>query len=144
MEKDFEKKVFYRAFMTCFFAGLIGTVLCIIYDLFFVETLHFPLSSMINVSTLIFSINILFPLIGAFYYWSVKFAKCGEVAYVALVTVLSVLILLKIQTFQRTDNAVINIQFRWLSSGIIVILALLAVIAVPLLYRSRKFDEYVL
>lgn len=144
MEKDFEKTTFYRAYMTCVFAGLIGTVLCMIFDLAFVQFMDFPLSSIINVSTLIFVINIAFLIIGAVYYWSVKFGRGGEFIYSGLFVLITIFMLLKISAFQRTADAVINTQFRWLSSGIIFILGMLAAIAVPLLYRSRKFDEYVL
>ncbi|MEP6724811.1 MAG: hypothetical protein ABJC98_03295 [Bacteroidota bacterium] len=144
MEKDFEKTMFYRSFMTCVFAGLIGTVLCMFYDLAFVQIMNFPLSSIINVSTLIFAVNVTFLVVGALYYCSVKFARLGEIIYIALFILITAFMLLKIQGFQRTGDAVINTQFRWLSSGIIIILGSLAAIAVPFLYRSRKFDEYVL
>jgi hypothetical protein len=144
MKKDFEKTTFYRSFMTCVFTGLIGTVFCMFYDLAFVQIMNFPLSSIINVSTLIFAVNITFLVVGTLYYWSVTLVKHGETVYIALFILITAFMLLKIQGFQRTDNAVINTQFRWLSSGIIIILGALAAIAVPFLYRSRKFDEYVL
>ncbi len=144
MKPDFEKTIFYRSYMTCVFAGLIGTVLCMIYDLTFVQVMRFPLSSIINVSTLIFAINLIFLVIGACYYWSVKFLPFGEIIYVIVFLVLTIVFILMLQKFQRTDDSVINGKFRWLSSGIVVILGLLAAVAVPLLYRSKKFDEYVL
>jgi hypothetical protein len=144
MKKDFEKSMFYRSFMTCVFAGLIGTVLCMIFDLVFVQVMRFPFSSIINVSTLIFTINIVFLVIGALYYWSVKFSIGGETVYIILFVLLTAFMLMKIQRYDRSTNVVINTQFRWLSSVITLILGGLAAIAVPLLYHSRKFDEYVL
>jgi hypothetical protein len=144
MEKDFQKNIFYRSFMTCVFAGLIGTVLCMFYDLAFVGIMKFPLSAIINVSTLIFAINIVFLAIGMLYYVAVALLKNGEAVYIALLIIITGLLLWKIQSFQRTDNAAINTQFRYLSSGIIVILGLLAAVIVPWLYRNKKFDEYVL
>lgn len=130
--------------MTCVFAGLIGTVLCMIFDLVFVQVMRFPFSSIINVSTLIFTINIVFLVIGALYYWSVKFSIGGETVYIILFVLLTAFMLMKIQRYDRSTNVVINTQFRWLSSVITLILGGLAAIAVPLLYHSRKFDEYVL
>jgi len=144
MEKDFQKTIFYRSFMTCVFAGLIGTVLCMFYDVAFVQMMKFPLSAIINVSTLIFAVNIIFLVIGVLYYTAIALLKNGEAIYITLLILITALALWRIQGFQRTDNATINMQFRWLSSGIIVILGLLAFIAVPLLYRNKKFDEYVL
>lgn len=144
MTKDFEKSTFYRAFMTCVFAGLAGTVFCMIYDLSYVQLTKFPFSSIINVSTLIFGINIIFLIIGALYYWSLKFSKPGEITYTILFAFITIFMLVKVQHFQRSNNAVINTQFRWLASGIIITLGALSAIAVPLLYHSKKFDEHVL
>ena len=143
MKKDFEKTAFYRSFMTCVFAGLIGTVLCMIYDLAFVGITGFPFSSIVNVSTLIFAINILFLIVGMVYYWSARLIKSGEIVYIVLFAVLMVFALVKIQGSHRSPDAMISAQFKWLSSGIVLILGLLA-LAVPALYRSRKFDELVL
>jgi len=144
MEKDFEKTIFYRSFMTCVFAGLIGTVLCMFYDLAFVQIMKFPLSAIINVSTLIFAINIIFLVIGVLYYGLITSSRYGETAYITVFILITAFLLWKIQGFQRTDIPSINIQFRYLSSGIVIILGVLASIAVPFLYRSKKFDEYVL
>ena len=60
MEQEFRKSVFYRALMTSVFVGIIVTLLTLFFDLIFVESLHFPLSSIINVSSLIFAVNFLF------------------------------------------------------------------------------------
>ncbi|MEP6750820.1 MAG: hypothetical protein ABJB86_24005 [Bacteroidota bacterium] len=144
MAKDFEKTVFYRSFMTCVFAGLIGTLICMIFDLTFVQIMKFPLSSIVNVSTLIFAINIVFLFIGVLYYGLLTSSRYGEAVYVSILILITGFLLWKIQGFQRTDNPAINIKFRWLSSGIIVILGTLASIAVPVLYRNKKFDEYIL
>ena len=144
MEQDFKKTIFYRSFMTCVFAGLAGTVLCMFYDLAFVQMMKFPLSAIINVSTLIFAINIVFLVIGMLYYTAVALLKNGEPVYITLFILVTAFLLWKIQGFKRTDNPVINTQFRYLSSGIVIILGLLAAVIVPVLYRNKKFDEYVL
>jgi len=144
MEKDFQKSIFYRSYMTCVFVGLIGTVLCMMYDLFFTEVLQFPLSAIINVATLIFAVNIVFLVIGALYYGAVKFSKAGETVFIVLFLLLTVFFVWKMQGVHRTDNPAVNVQFRYLSSGIIIILGLLTAIGIPFLFHNRKFEEYVL
>ncbi len=144
MDNDFPKTTFYRSFMTCVFAGLAGTVLCMFYDLAFVQVMKFPLSAIINVSTLIFAINIIFLVVGMLYYTAVALLKNGEPVYIGLFVLITVFLLWKIQGFNRTENPLINTQFRYLSSGIVIILGLLAAVFVPMLYRNKKFDEYVL
>ena len=130
--------------MTCIFVGLIGTVLCMFYDLFFTEVLKFPLSAIINVATLIFAVNIIFLVIGALYYSAVKFSKAGETAFTILFLLLTGFFVWKMQGFRRTDDPSVNVQFRYLSSGIIIILGLLTAVGIPFLFHNRKFEEYVL
>ncbi len=144
MEKDFEKTIFYKSFMTCVFVGLIGTILCMLYDLFFTEILKFPLSAIINVATLIFTINIVFLVIGALFYWFIRMSKSGETIFIILFILITAFFVWKIQGVQRTDSNAINIQFRYLSSGIVIILGLLTVVGVPYLFHNKKFEEYVL
>lgn len=144
MEQDFKKPVFYRAFMTSVFVGIIITVIAMIYDLSFKENTGFPYSVIINVSTLIFGINIFFLVIGTIYYWCVKASKVGEIIFIALFVFLTVLVLIKIKGIQRTNDAFLNMEFRELFSGIIIIVGIGVAIMVPLLYHSKKFEENVL
>lgn len=144
MEKDFQKTVFYRSFMTCVFVGFAATVLSMCYDLFFVEFLKFPFSAIINVATLIFAVNLAFLVIGFLFYSCIAAAKHGETFYTILMITTTAFFVWKIQAVHRTDNTVINMQFRYLATGIILILGILAAVAVPLLFHNRKFEEYVL
>ena len=144
MEKDFQKTVFYRSFMTCVFVGFAATVLAMGYDLFFVEFLQFPFSAIINVATLIFAVNLAFLVIGFLFYACLAASKKGETLFTVLMITATVFFAWKIQGVHRTDNTAINTQFRYLATGIILILGVLAAVAVPLLFHNRKFDEYVL
>lgn len=144
MEKDFERTVFYKSYMTCVFVGLIGTVLCMIYNLFFTQVLHFPLSSIINVATLIFAVNILFLLVGAIYYWFVSMKGKGEWIFAGLFLLLTVIGIWRLQYFHRSDIPKVNIQFHYEASGIVLMLGLLAAVGIPLLFHNKKFAEYVL
>ncbi|MEO6315548.1 MAG: hypothetical protein ABIU63_16065 [Chitinophagaceae bacterium] len=144
MEKEFEKSIFYKSFMTCVFVGLMGTVLCMLYDLFFTEVLHFPLSAIVNVATLIFAINIVFLVIGTLFYGFIKVSKSGETFFTVLFVLITGFFLWKIQGVQRTDNSAINTQFRYLSSGIVLILGLLTAVGIPYLFHNKKFETYIL
>jgi hypothetical protein len=50
----------------------------------------------------------------------------------------------KMQGVHRTDSDLVNLQFKYLSSGIIIILGLLASVVVPFLFHNKQFDKYVL
>jgi len=115
-----------------------------IYDLSFKENTGFPFSVIINVSTLIFGVNIFFLAVGAIYYWCVKISRVGEIFFIALFLFLTILVLIKVRSIQRTDNAVLNIEFRQLLSGIIIIVGVGVSLVIPVLYHNKKFEEYVL
>jgi hypothetical protein len=113
------------------------------YDLFFVEYLSYPLSAIINVATLIFGVNLIFIIIGFLYYGFLTFSRYGERIYIVVFILLTGFLILKIQGVHRTDNDLVNMQFRYLSSGIIIILGLLASVAVPFLFHNKQFNKYV-
>lgn len=144
METDFKKSIFYRALMTCVFVGIVGTLLTMFLDLFFVESLHYPLSNIINVSTLIFGVNLIFLVIGFIYYGFISMSRRGELVYIVLLLLTTAFFIWKMQGVHRSDNDEVNHQFQLLSSGVILILGLLASVVVPVLYHNRKFEEHVL
>ena len=130
--------------MTCVFAGLMGTLLTMFLDLFFVESLDFPLSNIINVATLIFGVNLIFLVIGFLFYGFNASMKHGETIYIIVFVLITGFFTWKMQGVHRSDNDVINHQFRLLASGVILILGLLASVVVPILFHNKKFDKYVL
>ena len=144
MEKDFQKTIFDRSLMTCVFVGIMGTLLCMFYDLFFVEYLKYPLSTIINVATLIFGVNLIFLVIGFLFYGFITFSWYGERIYMIVFILITVFFTWKIQGVHRTNNDLVNLQFKYLSSGIIIILGLLASVAVPFLFHNKKFNKYVI
>ncbi len=143
MEEDFKKTIFDRSLMTCVFVGIIGTLLCMFYDLFFVEYLKYPLSTIVNVATLIFGVNLVFLVIGFLYYGFITFSRYGERIYIIVFILMTGYFIWKIQDVHRSDNDLVNLQFRYLLSGIIIILGLLASVAVPFLFHNKQFNKYV-
>ena len=144
MENDFQKSLFYRSLMTCVFVGIVGTLLTMFLDLIFVESFHFPLSDIINVSTLIFGVNLIFLVIGFMFYGFLASSKFGEIIYIIVFVLITAFLIWKMQGIHRSDDDEVNHQFRLLSSGLILIMGLLASVAVPVLFHNKKFDEHVL
>jgi len=143
MEKDFQKSIFDRSLMTCVFVGIMGTLLCMFYDLLFVEYLNYPLSTIINVATLILGVNLIFLVIGFLFYGFITFSKYGERIYIIVFILITGFFIWKMQGVHRTDNDLVNLQFKYLLSGIIIILGLLASVAVPFLFHNKQFNKYV-
>ena len=144
MENEFKKTIFYRALMTSVFVGIFGTLLTMVYDLVFVEYLKFPLSAIINVASLIFAVNIAFLVIGFLYYGFITSFPKGNMLYIAIFVLLTIFFTWKAEGVHRTDDYAVNLQFRHLLSGIIIIMGILAAFAVPYLYHNKRFEENVL
>ena len=144
MDYDFPKSVFYRTFMTSVFVGLAATIVTILYDYIFVKIFGFPLSAIINVASLIFAVNIVFLLVGILYYIFIATFKKGDMFYILLFVLITVFLAWRSEHANRTDNYAVNMQFRQLLSGIVIIMGIMAAFLVPYLYHSKKFEDTVL
>jgi hypothetical protein len=144
MENDFQKSIFCRSMLTALFVGIFTTLLTMIYHITFVDMLNFPLSAIINVATLIFFVNLLFLVIGFIYYGFISTFKKGDVFFIIVFILLTVFLVWKTEGVDRTDDPALNIQFRTLLSGIIIIMGISASLAIPFLFHNRKFEKYIL
>ena len=141
---DSRKSLFYRAFMTSVFTGIFVTLATMFYDLAFVEYMKYPLSAIINVSSLIFGVNLVFLVIGAVYYFFLHYFKKGDTFFIVLFVLLTAFLVLKAWAIHRTDDVNVNSQFHYLLSGIIIITGIGAFFVIPYLFHSKKFEEHVL
>ena len=133
-----------KTLLTALFAGMIATVLCMIYNIVYRDETRFPLSDLINVSSLIFVVNIFFLLIGVVYYGLVKAMRKGELVFIALFVLLTVVLAWRALYVHRSDDPVLNQEFHNLLLGVVVIMGVFASLGIPLLYHSKKFQEGVL
>jgi len=142
METDFKKGPFYRSLMVAVFLGILTTLLTMFYDLVFVDVFKFPLSAIINVASLIFAVNLIFLIIGPIYYAFIAFFKKGDTFYTIVFILLTVFFVWKAEGAHRTDDHLVNMQFRNLLAGIIILIAISALL-IPVLYHSKKFEKFV-
>jgi positive regulator of sigma E activity len=143
MEQDFPKTTFYDAMMTSVFVGFFATIICLAYDLVFRSETGYPLTSLINVSTIIFSVMLIFLVIGVIYYGLIAAFKKADIVFILLFLLLAVLFSWMTGTVHRSDNPEFNTEFKDLLLGIIII-AGAACVCIPLLYHNKKFREMVL
>jgi hypothetical protein len=143
MNYEVPKSTFYRSLMTGLFVGIVDTLLCLLFNLFFRESTHFLPTSIVNVASLIFFINLLFPLIGIVYNFFLRSFKKGDVLFAIVFIVLTVLCVWGISLVQRSNNPTENSEFHTLALVIALVLGLSAAFLLPFLYHNRKFEEYV-
>jgi hypothetical protein len=140
---DFPKSTFYKAMITGFFVGFFATVVCLIYNITYRGITGFPLSSLINVSSIIFLVNLLFPVIGIVYYGFLTAFKKADIAFTGVFAIVTALSVWGAEVAHRTDDHLINGEFRTLLLGIVLILGVSTLI-IPLLFRNKTFQEAVL
>ncbi|MGZ3914304.1 MAG: hypothetical protein ACXVB3_11275 [Flavisolibacter sp.] len=141
---DFKKSLFTRAMLTGLFVGIIATLFCLFYDVIFRESTRFDLGPLINVSTLIFAVNLIFFVIGILYYGFLKAFKKGDLVFIIVFVLLTLFLVWKAAGVHRSDDQTLNAQFRQLLGGVIIIMGLGASFLIPFLFHNKKFEEYVL
>ena len=143
METPHVHSRFYRAMLTAVFSGIMATVLCLAYDIFYRDATGFSPSGFITVSSIIFIVNIIFLVAGVIYaIFLQSFKKADLIFDVVFVLLIAFLIWVTLGV-QRTPIHQEAVQFRGLFIGILVIIGL-GMIAIPVLYHNRKFENSVL
>ena len=107
---DFPKSKFYRAMMTGFFVGFIATFVCLAYNIVYRDSTGFPLNGFINVSSIIFAVNILFPIIGIIYYGFISSFKKADILFVILVLLLTAFFVWRTELILRTNDHFLKIS----------------------------------
>jgi hypothetical protein len=144
MNYDFKQSTFSKTLLTSVFVGFIATILCLIYNIIYRESTGFQLSDVINVSTLIFGVNLIFVVIGLVHFILLKNFKKGEIIFTALFVLLTLLGIWGAEAAHRTANVVQNHEFRQLLLGTVLIMGLAAAFLVPFLSHNRTFQEHVI
>jgi hypothetical protein len=135
---------FSGALLTSVFASLVATLLCMAYYLGFKEVTGFPFSAIINVSSLIFVINILFVIIGLIYSFFIRFSRKGEIQFIVLFALVTVALAFGALHVHRSDNPLFNREFHELLAGLVIIIGVSSFVLIPFLFHNRKFNDTVL
>ena len=140
---DFRKSDFTRAMLTGLFVGIIATIFCLFYNIFYRQGTGFEPADLINVSSLIFAVNLLFWVLGIIYYLFIKAFKKGDAIFFIVFLLFIVFCIWKSLAANRNDIQADNIHFRGLLTGIIVIIGI-GTLLIPFLYHSERFEREVL
>jgi membrane-associated HD superfamily phosphohydrolase len=142
MDYNYQQSQFSRAMLTGLFVGIVATMLCLVYNIIYRESTGFQPADFINVSSLIFVVNLVFWVIGIIYFICLKLAKKGDLIFEVLFVLLTIFCIWKTEFVQRAANHELTAQFRGLLLGIIIIMAIGAFL-IPYLFHSKKFEEHV-
>lgn len=142
MTKD-NYHLFHKAMMTGLFVGIIDTLICLAYNIGFRDYTGYIPSSLINVSSLIFIVNMTMTLVGIVFYAFHRNLKQGDSVFFIFFLALTAFLAWKIAGIHRFDDVKDNSSFKGLLGGIVVILGLSGA-CVPFLFRSRKFVDAII
>jgi hypothetical protein len=137
---------FVKALMTGLAVGIADTLLCLAYNLLFRDDVSrgFFSSDIINVSSIIFGVNLLFVVIGVLYSGFLKAQATGEILFSVLFTVLTIIGVIVAMHVHRSADPIQNSRFHGLLTGVILILVISAAAGMHLFYHNRKFGEHIL
>lgn len=144
MNYDYKHTPFSKALLTGVFCGLVATLASLAYSFIFKSSTGYSLSTIVNVPIIIFFSLLVLTIAGVIYH-VFTLLKAGKVLYTLLLLLATVLVIWKISGVNRTvSDQTVNIEFRELASGIILITGISAFFLVPFLYGNREFEEAVL
>ena len=143
MSNEHEHSVFFRTMMTGLFVGIIDTVICLAFNIFYRSYTGYVPSELINVSSLIFGVNLILLIIGMVYFLFKRISPRGDVIFGVFFFALTLFLAWKTEMIQRFADAQVNHEFRGLLLGIVLICGISAA-CLPLLYNSRKFSDFAL
>ena len=132
-----------KSLMTGLFGGLVSTIIILFYNIFFRLATNFPLSDIINVSSIIFVTNLIFLIIGLFYFIVHKSFAKGDIIYLVFMALLIIILLWMTAGIQRSENAKYTHDFRVFLTGIIVVMGI-AALMIPFLINKKWFADFFL
>ncbi|HUB61936.1 MAG TPA: hypothetical protein VL978_14580 [Puia sp.] len=135
--------IFFKAMMTGLFVGIIDTVICLGYNIGYRNYTGYLPSSLINVSSLIFAVNLLMLIIGIIFFLFLSTFKRGDLIFGLAAIAVTAWLIWKTATLTRFGDPKLDSGFRGLLGGILLILGA-STASIPLLYRSQRFVDAVI
>lgn len=138
-----QESIFTRAMLTGLFIGVIDTLICLSYNIGYRDATGYAPSGLINVSSLIFAVNLILLLIGMLYYIFIKIFGKRDIVFATVFASITAVGCWQTEIGHRFVDPSVNSGFKGLLVGIVLILGVSAT-ALPALYHSKFFDKYVL
>ena len=134
-EFTYEPTEFSKSVLAGLFAGITATFASLIFNALIRKATGFPLSDMVNVSSIIFIVTLLVTIAGVIYYLFHHYFRRGSGLFQLAAIIVTALLIAGIMQVQRSDDPVLSKEFRELVSGIIGITGLCTIFIIPFLYK---------
>jgi hypothetical protein len=131
---------FGKAFLTALFTGILATMVCFVFEIWYrLATLYGP-SDLINVSSIIFIVNLLLLVAGVTYSAFKTWFKKGDLMYFIFFLLLMIFCIWKIVFIHRFTDLKLNREFIQLLGGITIIIGT-AALSIPYFYNNKKVNN---
>ncbi len=141
MYKYSNRNPFGKAFLTGLFLGILATLVCFAYDIYFRMATFYGPSDFVNVSSIIFIVNSVLLVAGVAYYACKSWTMRGDLIYTIFFLLLFGFCIWKISGIHRFNDYRLNHEFIQLLGGTIIIIGI-AIICVPVFYNSKKIVNF--
>ena len=141
MEKNHEN-TFTSAMLTGLFIGIIDTLICLTYNIGYRDLTGYEPSTLINVSSLIFAVNLLLLLTGMLYFVFRRIFGGRDYICVSLAVLFTGFLAWLTEIGDRFADPVVNTESKGLLLGVVLIMGLSAIF-LPFFYRSHFFEKHV-
>ena len=135
MNYDYPQTKLSKSLLTGVFAGIIATLVNLVYDYFYRDLVKYYPSEIINVSSIIFATMLFFTVAGIIYFFLSKFIKHGNIVYIIIFCALTVISFIASMHAHRSSDPSVTEEFRGLLLGTVAVTGLLAAFLIPYLTR---------
>ncbi|HWI93590.1 MAG TPA: hypothetical protein VNT20_20055 [Flavisolibacter sp.] len=143
MNYDYHQSPLSKAILTSVFVGFFATIVCLIYNIIFRESTGYKPADFINVSSLIFAVNLIFLIAGLLYFFFLRSFRKGDLVFEIIFGVLTIFCAWRASYVHMENSRVLSYEFRTLLIGTIIIMGV-GIELVPLLFHNKKFEDAVL
>lgn len=144
MESADYQTSFSRALLTSVFVGFVAAIICLFFNIVYREQTGLVPTEIINVSTLIFGVNLYFFITGMIYAGLRGASAKGDLIYIVLFILITIFFAWKAEGVSRTHDHDVTVKFRGLLLGVILISGIGVSFVVPYLFHNKKFNKSIL
>lgn len=143
MYEDPNQSFLSKSILTGLFAGIIATLVSFIFEITYREATGYGQSIFINVSSIIFVVNLILLAAGlTFYRIKISF-KRGNLIFFLLALITTAFCIWKSESFHQFANKKLSMESSHLLSGVLLIVGLSAML-IPFFFSNKRIGDFIL
>ena len=142
MHEESSQTPFSKAILAGLFAGILATMVCFVFEITYRMVTWYGPSDFINVSSIIFIVNLILLLAGIIYYGIKSAFRNGNLIFSILAFCTTAFLIWKTESFHRFADARLSMEFSHLLSGILLIVGLFA-LSIPIFFSNKKIGDFI-